>query len=324
MENTIITILKELINKDKIDTAYNDKASTIDFNNIDKLEPNMKVIIDFNDVYFNNFEYTLLFNSIVYALEVNDQIFLNYFKNNISNIKNTIKNNSLFKIKITEYAIKNINNKIDNNMNYINDLNNETINNNSKIFDTIKKQYFSFKGIGDIYRSLIIDLIYKYPNIIKDDILFFEQFLFSKKYDSFFIVNNKDFINENNISQYKIILTRLILADNYINTEVELIENDFDDFLNDIDDDYENIEEEELIEEDTEINNYLNECIKHNYYYLPKDNDLRFNMYRKFLIYNSGDYDKSYDYDTINSDNEKRLKLIKINPLSKIDLLNIK
>ena len=322
MENTIVTIIKELINKDLIDNAYDNRLDTIQFNCDKKLNANMKVIIDFNNTYFKNFEYTLLINSIIYALEIKDNTFLDFILKNINNIKIIIKQNEIFRIKISEYAIKNIINNLDENMVFKNELNTNIINKNKKLFNSIRKKYIIYKGVGNIYRDLILNLIYKYPDIVKDDMLFLEEFLFTNKFDVFFIIHNKEFINQNNIKEYKKILIRLILGDNYINSEVELFEDDLDEYLSDLDDEFKyNEDDEESLEISLDIIEYLNECIKNNNFILPKDNDLRFNMYRKFLIYNSGDFDKSYDYDTINSDNEKKLKLSKINPLSKIDFI---
>ena len=319
MEDTIINIIKELINKDIIDNAYEKRLETIEFKDDKNLKASIKVIIDFNDVYFKNFEYTLLHNSLVYAIENNDKDFLNYVIKNINIIKDIINTNSLFKTKISEYAIKNIYNKMDDNMKFKEELNENTINQHKNLFINIEKKYVKFKGIGNLYRDLILDLVFKYPDIIKDDVSFLEEFLFTKKFDVFFIIHNRNYINKDNIDEYKIILTRLILGDNYLSTELELIEDELDEYLNDLDDEYDY--DDETIELSSNINKYLNECIKNNNFVLPSDNNLRFNMYRKFLIYNSGDYDKSFDYDTINSDNEKKLKLTKINPLSKIDLI---
>ena len=101
MENEILSIIIRIIYSDKIKKAYENRAHSIDFPINLEIVPNVKVICDFNEEYFNKYEQCLVINSLIYALE------------NINKLKNTLENDMLLRIKLTEFAIKNIVNKLD-------------------------------------------------------------------------------------------------------------------------------------------------------------------------------------------------------------------
>ena len=335
MENEILSIYTKIIRKNKFDEIYNSNAETIDFPFNIELKINVRAIMDFNEIYFKNYENTLIINAVVYVLEKNDKDFLYFFNQHKDNLRDEIYNNILFRTKITELALKNIisKSKIYKNKNIFDErLNLNTINNNKEIFEKINSIYTKYYSITNLYRKFLYDFIDNNSEYIPDTKIFLDEFLLTKKYDSAFIFSTSGIINEENINIYKTILSKMILGDNYIVAEVNLFENDFDDYFENLKDKYDinynpkydiyDEYEEEYINMSNYILEYMNTCLNKNIFILPYDMNLRHEMYFRFFTFYVDSFDKEYDIDTIENNNEMKLNLKRINPLYKFDLMN--
>ena len=315
MENEILNIYIKYLYGDKINKLYNTYAREIEFPLNLKINTNAKTIMDFNDEYFKKFELTLLNNSILYALENNEDIFLGFIKDNFDNLKKVIDGDLLFRIKITEFAIKNISSKLDNNLNFNKHLNNNTLGSYKELFNKISNIYTSYDSITNLYKKLLYDFIKNNIDDIPDSELFLDDFLNSNKYDKQFMFSSNGIINETNILFYKSVLVKMILGDNYILSEVYLYENDIDEYLSEFDDDYDEEDDEYYVDTCKDILDYLDICLDNNKFGLPMNEDLRYEMYSRFFEFNDDFFDKSLDIDTVESNKEMKLKLKRINPL---------
>ena len=322
MENEILNIIVNLMKEDKIQHAIETRQNTIDYPIVIDNIPNIKVINDFNENYFKNYENTLIENATIYALENNKNDFLSIIKKHSNNLKRFIASDTLFKLKITEYAIKNITTKLDKTNNYIrfkSEDNNITINNNKDFFNKIKENYTNVYTITSYIRKLFFDFIERNRIFIPDDEAFLDELLFTNKLDRFFIFENQ-LLNDNNIKEYKNAFIRLILGDNYVSTELDLDNYDFDDYANNKNHSSNDFIEDIYLDQTKLINDYLKFCIEKNIYRLPNNEKLRFEMYFRFLNFNRSGYYRLFDIKTIAEDKDKRLILKKINPLYKFDL----
>ena len=84
----------------------------------------------------------------------------------------------------------------------------------------------------------------------------------------------------------------------------------------------EELDDIEYIKESEEIINHIKSCLEDNYYTLPIEDTTRLNMLENFINYNYQSFSKEYEILNIESDEEKKLNLRKINPLYRLDLLD--
>ena len=314
MEQEIVNKVLEFMYKDRIAKSYENREDSIDFPIHIDLSPNMKVIIDFNNAYFYRYENTLVENAAIYALEKEIVPFLKYFKDNVKDLKKAIQDDQLFRLKVCEYGIKNLLSRLNNRLEYSDEKNHYIKNKYNDFFNKIKLNYISYFNLCNYYRKLLSDFLKLNKTVIHDEESFLEDFLYTNHLDKLFMVSTDFFINEKNIKKYKNILKRIILGDNYINTELELFEEEL--FNN-------SQEENEYIDDLYKVIYFLENCIDKNIFELPKDYDLRFMFYTNYLVYNTYADDKKDDIKAIESNQEKKLKLKKINPLYKCDLLDL-
>lgn len=333
MENEILSIIIRIIYSDKIKKAYENREHSIDFPINLEIVPNVKVICDFNEEYFNKYEQCLVINSLIYALENNEENYLKFFLENINKLKNTLENDMLFRIKLTEFAIKNIVNKLDTSKNKLffdSKLNEITIMKYKEFFEKINLIYTKIIPITRLYYNYLINFLSNFnDNEIEH---YLDLFLTSNKYDKEFIKSTDGFIKENEIKTYKNFIVREIFSDNYLQLETYFFEKELDKHINELDKQYTLYEEDEFDDDydneddyydkvDKIILKYIYHCIEHNTICLPKDDYLRRYMLVKFLVYNSS-FDKNYEIETLESNEEKILNLKKINPYYKLDLID--
>ena len=221
-----------------------------------------------------------------------------------------------FRVTITRFAFYNLKRKI-----ILNIDNDERIKNSNKnIFYNLYNVY-KINTITSIYRKILLDFLKKFNSddleIILDDILT------TNKYDNELIKSN-DFLNRNNIIQFKCFIIRVILSDNYIDiksTEKDIVL--YDELF--IDEDEEDFEDEFDYEDDPidlideQIVNYI-ENLKGAY--LPNDIELRYYLYNRFVMYNIYVKEQKFDIESIKDDSETIKVLKKINPHYYLDIIN--
>ena len=329
MEEEILKIINQMLYQDKIDELYNKKEEIIIYPiKVNKI--NFKVLSDFNEQYFNKFEQLIIENAILYALKNKDKFnyYLDFIENNINNLSEELNENVIIKIKTTELAFYNIQNKEDK-------IDNELKEKYSDLFNKINLLYINLNPITTVYRNIIMDFIDVGDDMNKERLL--DTIFYTSNYDNYLISVSKGVLNSNNIELYKYILIRLILSDNYLYIESLLkedeydehlkelkieyqINTDFNDYQNEYEDESNNIENV-YKEINLEILNFIKNNIFLNKFSLPKDDEIRYQIYMNFITYNEYTFEREYDFDTIKNDDEKVLNLKKINPLYKIDLI---
>lgn len=335
MENEIAEKFLQIECNDKIEQYVNERKEEIDYPLNLNLNTNYKTILDFNDEYFDKYEYTLLINAIIYNLEHNpNSILLNNIKNNINNIREYINSSLILRAKIIQDAISNI--KLisykDQGKIKINKTPNlKVINNHKVIFNKINEQYINVNSITEIYRKTLFKFLDVYNRY--DITYYLNVFLTSNNLDKAFLQNN-NLITKDNLFEYKRTLIRMILSDNYLIIESDLHEKDIDDLITDIklnyyeedNEDNEDYKDEDEVEEeikklenDKEILEFITNCIEYNTYNLPKNKKIKNVMLENFIDYNNIN-SKEYEISVVEENKEKKLNLIKINPLYKLDL----
>lgn len=333
MENEILRILLRMIYNDKLLEAYENRDESIEFPNTIKLEANVKNIIDFNLNFFDKYKVTLIKNAVIYAIENKIDEYLKFVKNHIDNLNEVLENEIFFKTKTTELAFKNIAYKVrgvdkDGYLRMDTDLNNNTINKNKDLFNRISNNFIKIEFITSKYRKALFNFLNVYD--ISDMDVYLNMFLITDKLDNVFI-DETDFVTKENINEFKKIIIRMILSDNYIQLETYMYEQKLDEKIDEILDKNDSANEEIEDEYDhDEMNDFvlqlktldfINKCIVNNKYVLPNDDFIRFKLINNFLVYNV-DYDKSYDIETIEQNKKKKLNLLKINPFYKFDMFN--
>ena len=332
MEKEIAENFFQIECNDKIEQYANERKEEIDYPLKLNLSTNYKTILDFNDKYFDKYEYTLLINAIIYNLEHNpNSRLLNDLKNNINNIREYINSSLILRAKIIQDAISNIkliSYKDKGKIKINKDPNLKVINNYKAIFDKINEQYINVNSITEIYRKTLFKFLDVYNRY--DITYYLNVFLTSNKLDKAFLQNN-NLITKDNLFEYKRTLIRMILSDNYLIIESDLHEKDIDDLITDIklnyyDEDNDDCEDEDEVEEeirdlenDKEILEFITNCIENNTYCLPKNNRIKNMMLENFIDYNNIN-SKEYEISVVEENKEKKLNLIKINPLYKLDL----
>ena len=332
MEKEIAEKFLQIEYNDKIEQYVNERKEEIVYPLNLNLNTNYKTILDFNDEYFDKYEYTLLINAIIYNLEHNpNSKLLNDLKNNINNIREYINSSLILRAKIIQDAISNIkliSYKDKGKIKINKDPNLKVINNYKAIFDKINEQYINVNSITEIYRKTLFKFLDVYNRY--DITYYLNVFLTSNNLDKAFLQNN-NLITKDNLFEYKRTLIRMILSDNYLIIESDLHEKDIDDLITDIklnyyDEDNDDCEDEDEVEEeirdlenDKEILEFITNCIENNTYCLPKNNRIKNIMLENFIDYNNIN-SKEYEISVVEENKEKKLNLIKINPLYKLDL----
>lgn len=357
MEQEIITIILHKMYNHKIQKLYEEEATSFDFPehiNIDKIPFN--ILHDFKEQHYEVYKNILIENAFIYSCLINDSKFKDYFIESINEIDDKIEDDIFFQMKVCEYGIKHIFNKT-----YDKNTDETKIREEYKnIFSTLEKKDTKFYSITNIYRNFIVEYLKKYK---EDFEIVLDEILSTTNFDKDLINSSNGLLNESNIKNYKTILYRLILTDNFIYIENVLNAGDDYDYLFEpeivtkdsfkdysrtkfkdeeydedeleIEDEYEDeLEDEEYTEEDikqdqeivNEINinimNYIKECIENNRYTLPKDDEIRYNLYSIFFTYNDYDTDRKMDIENISEDKENIKILKKLNPLYLMDLIN--
>lgn len=335
MENEIIKIILQINYDNELKKLINSDKTTLPFPLKLNLIPTIKVLNLFNESFFDKYKETLLENALVYAIETRNNGYLNFIKENLSNIKEMISSEYSFKLKTTELAFKNISKKSifkNGNFDFNHNLNKKTIEKNKELFREIQKSFAKIESISNHYLNIILDFLSNVPYENQEEQL--NKFLNTKELDT--IVMKKYNLSNEDLNFLKIFTVRKILADNFIEIKVFNYEDELDEKLHNIDssyhydseekfDDFNYFDENDDIEEDYDNKtlDFIEKCVANNNYVLPSDNHLRFYMINNFLSYNdqNDQNDKSYEIQTIESD-KKLLKTLKqINPLYKFDLM---
>ena len=334
MENDILNIILNMIYIDKYIEAYENRANTIDYPINIILKPNIKVLSDFNDEYFESFSYTLIYNSLIYAIENNMVDYTNHIVALIKShkLKDELDKDIILRVKTTELAIKNISNKLkivkDNKLTFNSKLNEATVKKHKNIFNELNIIFSQVYFITNYYLKLLFDFLVSYNKSPVEKYL--DTFLSTDSLDEIFIKFTNGLISKQQLLQYKGFITRQILSDNYIQLETLLLENELDKYLDELDNNSDEADLEDIDEEyedyyiydiDELILGYLYKCLETNRFILPSDKKIRYTMLVNFLEYNSTN-DKKYDIETIEGNKEKKLNLKKINPLYKFEQLN--
>ena len=282
---------------------------------------------EFDTKYYSIYKETLILNSIIFALKYNNNFYINYIKDNIS----SIDDNNFLKQTTILYAIKNIldNSKIINNkIIFDNTTNNKYIKRNKDLIDKLKLNSMKIYTINNLYREELLNFLSTRKN--QDIAVFLDKFINTTELDKRFLSNSKVIENKDLLS-FKYYIIRLIISDNYLFIESEFMEEDTISYIDELKDKYnidiENLNDEELddieyIEESEEIINHIKSCLEDNYYILPTDDTTRLNMLENFINYNYQSFTKEYEILNIESDEEKKLNLRKINPLYRLDLID--
>ncbi len=312
MENEILLLIIKLIKNDIINEAYKNHKKKISFPSKYSNSLNSKIIIDFTNNYFDRYKEALFLNAIIYAIRNYNKRYLFLLENN--KINYLLENNDEFRIKTTEFALKNIINNIDYNNLSFNSKNNERIISKHKDYINNFTIYLTKpKFINEVYRNLI----FKFLDKRKERIKTLDVFLTTNIYDVDFIKSN-NYIKLKDINSFKRYIIRLILSDNYLITQSYLEEDKIDSYIKEIDETY---DFSDIEEDDKKILDFINECIDNKKFLLPSNYNIRYNMLENFIDYNIENQSKEYEISQIeeNEENVKRLKLI--NPLYKLDLL---
>lgn len=364
MEQEIITIILHKMYNHKIQKLYEEETTSFDFPehiNIDKIPFN--ILYDFKEQHYEAYKNILIENAFIYSYLVNDNNFKDYFIESINEIDDKIEDDIFFQMKICEYGIKHTFNKT-----YDKNTDESKIREEYKnIFKVLENKDTKLYSITNIYRKFIID----YLKNFKDDFeIVLDEILSTTNIDKDLINCSNGLLNESNIKNFKSILYRLILTDNFIYIENVLNAGDEYDYLfepeivtkdsfkdysrtkfkddefdeDEVEDEYDEeydedehlneFEDKEYTEEDikqdqeivNEINinimNYIKECIENDRYLLPKDDEIRYNLYSIFFTYNDYDTDRKLDIENISENKESIKALKKLNPLYLMDLIN--
>lgn len=312
MENEIFKELYKLAYVSKLNQLYQNKEINFEFP-ISIEELSFDVLLDYNKEHFNKNKYILLKNALEYIIYTNNQKYINIFNDNNKELNKLINDEVVFRANITNFAFKNIKNKLNNLYK-----DEEIINKNKELFNKTCN-YYSVNSYGNICRKIILDFISKFNN---NEEIILDNILLTKKYDEKLINYSEEFLNKNNINEFKNFISRIILFDNYLHIKSMEIYNEDDDLniyddIVDFDDEY-----DEIPLMNKEILNYIDECLELNSLSLPEDTELRLNMYIYFITYNTYIDDKNFDLENIKDDNTNIKILKKINPLYLIDFIN--
>jgi len=303
MEDKILKIITKLIIENKFETYYYDKVNINeielptkikkeDFDNIP-----FNILVDFTKEYFEKFKDTLFENALIYALEYNENNYLKHIKKNEININNISNQEITFMAITCNYAIKNIFNKIINKID------------NSKNIKKINPDYFNllnkYTFISNLYRNITLEIL----NLLntKEEKLKVLDVILNREELDHVIIHKLNFLNSENIKTFKSLLKRLILADNYLFFKSFEV----DDQLCDENEKYETGFNYHILE-------YIEECLENNKFLMPKDKDLRHEIYYMFISYNQFIDNKNYDLENLKKEGYA-LQLIKINPFSYIE-----
>jgi len=303
MEDKILKIINKLIIENKFETYYYDKVNINeielptkikkeDFDNIP-----FNILVDFTKEYFEKFKDTLFENALIYALEYNENNYLKHIKKNEININNISNQEITFMAITCNYAIKNIFNKIINKID------------NSKNIKKINPDYFNllnkYTFISNLYRNITLEIL----NLLntKEEKLKVLDVILNREELDHVIIHKLNFLNSENIKTFKSLLKRLILADNYLFFKSFEV----DDQLCDENEKYETGFNYHILE-------YIEECLENNKFLMPKDKDLRHEIYYMFISYNQFIDNKNYDLENLKKEGYA-LQLIKINPFSYIE-----
>ncbi len=282
---------------------------------------------EFDTKYYSVYKETLILNSIIFALKHNNNFYINYIKDNIS----SIDDNTFLKQTTILYAIKNIldNSKIINNkIVFDNTSNNKYIKRNKELIDKLKLDSMKIYTINKLYREELLKFLSTRKN--QDIAEFLDKFLNTTELDTRFLSYTK-VIKDKDLLSFKYYIIRLILSDNYLFIESDFMEQDTISYIDELKEKYnidmEDLNDEELddieyIKESEEIINHIKSCLEDNYYTLPIEDTTRLNMLENFINYNYQSFSKEYEILNIESDEEKKLNLRKINPLYRLDLLD--
>lgn len=331
MEKEVLDIIMQMIYNDKIDEMYEKRSMKIDFPITVPTEINFKVLTDFNANYFDKYQYILLNNALVYALKHNNKDYLLFIKEHINNLKNYLKNEMMFRIKTIELGYKNLINKF-----YLNNYKDkDIINKNKNLFKKINEISVKKETINQVYKNILFNLINntydKKPELLN-------QILSTNEFDKHIIELSNGIIDKNDINHFKNIIIRLILGDTFLHIVSNYMDEEYNDdsdnlyYKEDYDDKYENeqdYDDKDLDEFEKEIDmkilKHIEICVNNNIYVLPNDEDLRNDIISYFLIYNTytDDNTRKFDIETIEQDKEKKLVLKKINPLYKLDAIDL-
>lgn len=282
---------------------------------------------EFDTKYYSVYKETLILNSIIFALKHNNNFYINYIKDNIS----SIDDNTFLKQTTILYAIKNIldNSKIINNkIVFDNTSNSKYIKRNKELIDKLKLDSMKIYTINKLYREELLKFLSTRKN--QDIAEFLDKFLNTTELDTRFLSYTK-VIKDKDLLSFKYYIIRLILSDNYLFIESDFMEQDTISYIDELKEKYnidmEDLNDEELddieyIKESEEIINHIKSCLEDNYYTLPIEDTTRLNMLENFINYNYQSFSKEYEILNIESDEEKKLNLRKINPLYRLDLLD--
>ena len=268
MENNILDAYSFIVYEDYVNELYKKRVQKIDYPVSINIKLDFKLIYNFNKKYFAQYEEVLLINSLVFAIENNDEYFKNLIVTNIDNIKELIQKDLLFKAKITEYALKNIilKSKTKDTKNIFNkSKNKKTINTNSIIFEKISRVYSNYYTIFKFYRKILFDFLKDNRDYIDDVVSFLEVFLTTNSFDKE-LLESSNYITKDNIKYFKYIIVKMIFSSNYILSEIsidELEESEMNENQESYNFDNYNVEDYINIKE------YIEECIDNNDYILP-------------------------------------------------------
>ena len=176
MEKEILDIILNMMYKDKLKEMEKNRETVIDFPVKLDFNPNFKVLLDFNNIYYLKYRQVLVENAVIFAIDKGEKEYINYVNENLSNL-NTDNVELMFKIKTIDLAFKNIATKYFENINNDSKIKKE----NSSLFNSITKEFTEIDYINLICRNIIITLIENEDE--KEEIL--ERLLNSNNYDEF-------------------------------------------------------------------------------------------------------------------------------------------
>ena len=343
MEKEIINIIFNKLYDYKITKLYKEEVTEFKIPphiNIDKIPFN--ILYDFEEEFFEKYKYILLENSFIYSCLIEDKEFKKHFISSIDILKNNI-DDIFFKLKICEYGIKHTFNKTFNN-----ELNETEIRNTyNYIFEKLNTYNTKISTINNLFREIILNYL---QNFKENTEIILDEILTTNKHDENIIIASDEILDKEKIIYFKKFICKLILTDNFIYlinslennyTEYDykiipktIIPNNKNNYSNikyknnynyeDYEEEYEdyedNYEEEKIIYEiNTKVLKYIKNCIKTNKYYLPKDNEIRYNLFSNFLIYNTYNNDRQKDIKNISNNKENIKELKKLNPIYFLD-----
>jgi len=304
METEIYNLIKKITYEQSIKKLYDERAEFFEYPiKIDRIT--FDVLDIFNNLYFDKYKSCLIENAAIYAIRNKDTKYINLFDK--KNIQQLINGDRIIRAMITQRAFYNINTKIKYNKN----LDKETKENNLELYNKLTKTY-SVEVITKKIRKIILGFLNNYDSSNYEIIL--DAILTTNKLDEE-IIKYDNFLNKTNLNNYKNLLFRIILSDNYI--YLKSLEKDTafeieDDVYNEIDEDEEFVEymDEQIIELLEDYN--LSEL---------SDYGVRLNLYSNFIIYNILLSEQKEDYKNIKNDKEAIKTLKKLNPFYFLDLM---